>query len=164
MSLAPEHKAELTDVIKRLVSPMNMECEVVVHEEKHESGRNIITASVSAPEHGKFLIGKNGQNLQALEHIVRSIFLKAHQEHAGATLFVDVNDYKKSRATQVAALAREVVARVRSTQRAEALNPMTPHERRIVHMELASMSDIATESIGQEPQRRIVIKPYRLSN
>ncbi len=164
MALSSEQKNQLTETVKRLVAPMNVSCDIAIHEEKHESGKDIITASVSAPEDARFLIGKNGQNLQALEHIVRSIFIKQNQDHAGATIFVDVNDYKKARATQVAALAHEVVARVRSTQRAEALNPMSPYERRIVHMELASASDIATESIGQEPQRRIVVKPYRASN
>ena len=55
--------------------------------------------------------------------------------------------------------ARAAVAKVRNTRRAEALAPMSPYERRVVHMELASYSDVITESIGQEPQRRIVVKP-----
>lgn len=164
MKLTPDQKTELTRIIQQLVLPMDVKCEVVIHEEKHESGKDIITVAVSAPENAKFLIGKNGQNLQALEHITRSIFLKANQDQAGTTLFVDVNDYKKSRASQVATLAKEAVERVRNTQRAEALVPMSPYERRIVHMELASMTDVTTESIGQEPQRRIVIKPFRLVN
>src|SRR6185369_2407225 len=146
--LTPEQKTELMSTIQRLVTPMNVACEVTIHEQKHESGKEIVTASVSAPENAQFLIGKNGQNLQALEHVVRSIFLKGNKEHAETTIFVDVNDYKKSRANQIAAMAQEIVARVRSTQRAEVLNPMSSYERRIVHMELASASDITTESIG----------------
>ncbi len=157
MSLTPEQKNNIAETIKRIVLPMNVPCEVAIKEEM-AGNKEVVFASISAPEDAKFLIGKNGQNLQALEHIVRGLFLKKNE---GVTLFVDVNDYKKSRATQVAALAKEVVARVRSTQRAEALTPMSSYERRIVHMELASVSDIATESIGQEPSRRIVVKPYR---
>ena len=157
MSLTQEQKNNLTETIKRIVSPMNVPCEVLVREEMADN-KEVVVASISAPEDAKFLIGKNGQNLQALEHVARGLFLKKNE---GITLFVDVNDYKKSRATQVATLAKEAVMRVRNTQRPEALSPMSPYERRIVHMELASVSDITTESIGQEPQRRIVVKPYR---
>jgi spoIIIJ-associated protein len=155
--ITSEQKNNLTEMIQRIIAPMNVACEVSVREEK-AGDKEIIVASISAPEDAKFLIGKNGQNLQALEHVVRSVFLKQDKD---LNLFVDVNDYKKGRATQVAALAKEAVLRVRNTQRAEALSPMSPYERRIVHMELASISDITTESIGQEPQRRIVVKPYR---
>ncbi|MDP4001692.1 MAG: R3H domain-containing nucleic acid-binding protein [bacterium] len=165
MNITPEQKNNITETIKRIIAPMNVECEVSIREEivggnlpAGKAGKEVVFASISAPEDAKFLIGKNGQNLQALEHIVRSLFLKQGEN---LTLFVDVNDYKKSRATHVATLAKEAVMRVRNTQRPEALTPMSPYERRIVHMELASVSDVTTESIGQEPQRRIVVKPYR---
>ncbi|MBP9822213.1 MAG: KH domain-containing protein [Candidatus Pacebacteria bacterium] len=157
MSITQDQKDKLIETVKNVISPMSVPCDVSIREEM-AGNKEVVVASVSAPEDAKFLIGKNGQNLQALEHVVRGLFLKKNE---GITLFVDVNDYKKSRATQVSNLAKEVVARVRSTQRAEALSPMSPYERRIVHMELASVSDITTESIGQEPQRRIVVKPYR---
>jgi len=157
MSITIEQKNNITETIKRIIAPMNVVCEIEVREEM-AGNKETVVASISAPEDAKFLIGKNGQNLQALEHVVRSLFLKQGET---LTLFVDVNDYKKSRATYVAALAQEAVQRVRNTQRAEALTPMSPYERRIVHMELASISDVTTESIGQEPQRRIVVKPYR---
>ena len=165
MTLTQEQKNNLTETIKRIIAPMNVACEVSVREEiigadlpAGKAGKEIIVAAISAPEDAKFLIGKNGQNLQALEHVVRSLFLKQGEV---LNLFIDVNDYKKSRATYVSTLAKEAVERVRNTQRAEALSPMSPYERRIVHMELASVSDVTTESIGQEPQRRIVVKPYR---
>lgn len=157
MSLTPEQNNNITEIIKRIIAPMNVVCEIAVREENF-GDKKIVFASISAPEDAKFLIGKNGQNLQALEHVVRSLLLKQDQ---GLALFVDVNDYKKSRANHVATLAKEAVLRVRNTQKAEALTPMSPYERRIVHMELASISDVTTESIGQEPQRRIVVKPYR---
>ena len=71
-----------------------------------------------------------------------------------------LNDYKKSKAQYAIELARAALARVRNSQKAEALIPMSAYERRVVHMELASCPDIITESIGEEPQRRIVIKPF----
>lgn len=155
-----DQKTKLTGIVQQLIQPMNVSCEVVVREEK-TGNKDVIVVAVSAPEDARFLIGKNGQNLQALEHVTRTMFLKGSEDQ-NLALFVDVNDYKKSRATHVATLAKEAVLRVRNTQRAEALIPMSSYERRIVHMELASISDVTTESIGQDPQRRIVVKPYRL--
>ena len=92
-----------------------------------------------------------------MEHVLRAILVKDGRE---GTIVLDVNDYRKSRATFLIDVAKQAVARVRNTQKAEALFPMSAYERRIVHMELATCPDIATESIGVEPQRRIIIKPY----
>ena len=85
------------------------------------------------------------------------MFIKNTEE---LNLILDVNDYRKSRAIYLIDLAKQAVNRVRNTQKAEALLPMTSYERRVVHMELASCPDIATESIGEEPYRRVVIKLY----
>ncbi len=164
--ITPEQATKLTGIVQQLIQPMNVACEVSVREEKAgdlpvQAGKDVIIVAVSAPENARFLIGKNGQNLQALEHVVRTMFLKGVEDQ-NLALFVDVNDYKKSRATHVATLAKEAVLRVRNTQRAEVLIPMSSYERRIVHMELAAVSDVTTESIGQDPQRRIVVKPYRV--
>ena len=86
------------------------------------------------------------------------MFLKENKDVAGIS--VDVNDYKRSRASYVIDVAKQAVTKVRNTQKAEVLSPMSAYERRGVHMELASCPDIATESIGDEPNRKIIIKPY----
>jgi spoIIIJ-associated protein len=154
------NKDKLIYLTKKLVGFMNLDCEVELGEEARKNGKTI-TVAISAPDNGKFLIGKNGQNLRALEHLLKTITLK--ESEVGVNLVVDVNDYKKSKASYVIELAKQAVMRVRNTQKAEALAPMSAYERRVVHMELASYPDIATESIGEEPQRRIVIKPYSIS-
>lgn len=152
-------KSQLIEAVHRMVALMDLECQVEVKEEVDDRNNKAMLISIYTPENAKFLIGKDGQNLKSLEHTLRAMFLRKIGD-AGSNIVVDVNDYKKSRAFYVVNLAREAVTRVRSTQKAEALLPMSAYERRIVHMELASCPDIATESIGAEPQRRIVIKPY----
>ena len=136
---------------------MNMECQINLKEEIDDKNNKNLLVSVYTPENARFLIGKNGQNLKSLEQVLRSIFLKKITEISN--LVVDVNDYRKSQTNQLVDLAKQTVTRVRSTQKAEAMFPMSPYERRIVHMELAACPDIATESIGAEPNRRIVVKP-----
>ena len=149
---------ELKETVKKIVSFMDLQCEVEAKEETDDRNNKTIAISVYTPDNARFLIGKNGQNLKSLEQVLRAMFLKKVTE--ANNIVLDVNDYKRSRTLQVVDIARQAVTRVRSTQKAEALLPMSPYERRMVHMELASCPDIATESIGAEPNRRIVIKPY----
>lgn len=158
-NLIDQNKKKITDVLKKMADFMNLDFQVEVKEENKE-GRALLV-SIYTPENAKFLIGKNGQNLKALEHLMRFVASKDVRNMDDTfKVLVDVNDYKKSRASMVIDLAKKAVTRVRNTQKAEALAPMSSYERRVVHMELASYPDIATESIGDEPQRRVVIKPY----
>jgi spoIIIJ-associated protein len=151
-------KAKLTETIKKLVGFMDLECQVEIKEETDDKNSKAFLVSIYTPENAKFLIGKNGQNLQSLEQILRSMFLK--KTEGINSIVVDVNDYRKAHSMYIADVARQAVARVRSTQKAEVLSPMSGFERRIVHMELASCPDITTESIGADPNRRIVVKPF----
>ncbi len=155
-NLNDQNKDKIVETIKKVVDFMNLECQVQVREESGIES-NAIMVSVFTPENARFIIGKNGQNLKAFEHLVRAMLLKNKEIQ---NIVIDVNDYKKSRASFVVDLAKQAVSRVRNTQKAEVLTPMSAYERRIVHMELAAYPDVATESIGDEPQRRIVIKPY----
>lgn len=107
------------------------------------------------------LIGKNGQNLNAFEHLIKLIInRKAGGEEQKRNVFVvDINDYRKTKAKYILDLARSAAQKVISSRRAEALLPMSAYERRLVHTELAAYQELQTESIGEEPHRRIVIKP-----
>lgn len=157
MNLNDRQKETIIASVNTIVRSMNLDCRVELAEEA-QGDKTAVTVSVYTPDNAKFLIGKNGQNLAALEHVLRAIVAK-ESANSNQTLTVDVNDYRKLRASHVREVAKQAVSRVRNTQRAEALAPMSSYERRVVHMELASMPDVVTESIGQEPQRRIVIKP-----
>lgn len=148
---------KIKEIISAIAGFMDLDCQIDVKREEENSRANLM-ALVYTPENAKFLIGKNGQNLKALEHIIKVVVLKNNRDVNNISL--DVNDYKKSRASHVIELAKEVVGRVRNLQKAEALTPMSSYERKIIHMELASYPDVTTESVGEGPQRRIIIKPY----
>lgn len=151
-------KTSIEETIRKIASFMEIECQVEIKEETDDKNIKSLLVSVYTPENARFLIGKDGQNLKSLEHVIRAMFIKKME--GLSNIVVDVNDYKKSRSSYIVDIARQAVMRVRSTQKAEALLPMSSYERRIVHMELASYPDIATESIGTDTQRRIVIKLY----
>jgi len=148
---------KLTELIRKVVDFMHLDYQIEISEEIADKESSLLV-SLHTLDNAKFLIGKNGQNLKALEYIIRLLANKYVKENQLVTL--DINDYRKSRAQYAIELAKQAVNRVRNNQKAEALLPMPAYERRVIHMELASYPDITTESIGEEPQRRIVIKPF----
>lgn len=103
------------------------------------------------------LIGKNGQNIGALEQVVRLCALRELPNLPSFT--VDINDYRQLRTKQLVSAALAVAERVRASKKAEAMEPMSAYDRRLIHVELASHPDVETASIGEEPKRRVVIKP-----
>lgn len=130
--------------------------------EQQEEKRNFTVVSIESDKDLSMLIGKNGQNLTAFDHIAHLLISKKFGGIWGKNapnFIVDVNDYRKSRTNYLVDIARNVAKRVTQTRRAEALLPMNAYERRLVHTELASFKEVQTESIGQEPRRRVVVKP-----
>ena len=106
----------------------------------------------------RLLIGERGANLAAAEHLVRKIVQKKYGEESRFSL--DINDYRVRRLEDLKQDVKAAAKEVRLTGSAVPLRPMTSFERRIVHLLLAEYPDIATESTGPEPERRVVIKPY----
>lgn len=106
----------------------------------------------------RMLIGERGANLAALEHIVRKIAQKKYGADTHLTL--DINDYRMRRMEDLKQDVKVAAKEVRLYNRPVPLRPMTSFERRIVHLLLAEYPDIATESSGEEPERRVIIKPY----
>ncbi|MDP3954144.1 MAG: R3H domain-containing nucleic acid-binding protein [bacterium] len=123
-----------------------------------------LVVSIDSEDKMGMLIGKNGQNINALEHVVRVLTYKKIAKELGeakgsVNFSLDINNYRKLKSDYVAKVAQEAAQRVSQSRRSEALAPMNSYERRLVHTELASFSNIETESVGEEPRRRVVIKP-----
>jgi spoIIIJ-associated protein len=74
---------------------------------------------------------------------------------------VDVEHYKSRRERSLIDLARRMADRVRTTAESVSLEPMPPHERRIVHLALRDDPDVVTESFGQAEKRKVVIMPKK---
>lgn len=106
------------------------------------------------------LIGRDGQNLKALEHLVRVLVTKKYSTNNGPVpdFILDANSYRQNQNSELVKLAQQTAQKVLATGRAESLPPMNSFERRVVHTELAKFQGLATQSIGAEPNRRIVIK------
>ena len=103
------------------------------------------------------LIGHHGHTLDGLQELVRAVVQR--QFEGRCHVVVDVEDYRKRRRSQLVRRAREVARRVGKTGRAEALEPMTAFERKIVHDSVSDIAGVETGSEGEEPNRRVFIKP-----
>ena len=104
------------------------------------------------------LIGERGGNLAALEHLIKKIIKKKYGEEIKFTL--DINDYRMRRLEDLKQDVKNAAREVRLYKKEVPLRSMSSFERRIVHLLLAEYPDIMTESFGQEPERRVIIKPY----
>ena len=106
----------------------------------------------------QILIGEGGQTLAEIQHLLKAILKRKIEENFYIDL--DINNYKKKKIEYLKDLAQSVADEVALTKREKQLPPMLAYERRIIHLELAERSDVTTESLGCEPERRVVIKPY----
>lgn len=110
-------------------------------------------------DEARLLIGARAQNLMALEYLLRRLLEKASPE-ASAGFFLDVNGYRLHHIEELKAEAKNFARKVRLYRTELALKPMSPFERRIIHMALAEYPDITTQSVGEGESRCVVIKPY----
>jgi spoIIIJ-associated protein len=103
------------------------------------------------------LIGRRGEKLASLQHIVNLIVAKKEGEYH--RIAVDVENYRGRREEQLRDVADRAAKRVLQTGKIIQLEPMPAIERRIVHMALVENDKVRTQSVGVEPNRRIVILP-----
>lgn len=101
------------------------------------------------------LIGKHGQTLDALQYLTN---LAAHRDSDERTrIVIDVEDYRKRRAETLERLAKRLADKVKTRGEKVVLEPMSPHERKIIHMTLQDDYRVTTYSEGEEPFRKVVI-------
>ena len=109
-------------------------------------------------EEPQILIGEGGQTLAEIQHLLKVILKKRIKEPFYINL--DINGYKEKKTEYLKELARSVADEVALTKKEKILAPMPAYERRLIHLELAERNDVSSESIGQEPERRVAVRPY----
>ena len=102
------------------------------------------------------LIGYKGKTIEAFQSLLNSMLQREDEEYA--KVFVEMNDCKKQKEAKLKKFANKMANNVIKFRRPIKLEPMSAYERLIIHQELAKRGDVETESIGEEPRRRVVIK------
>lgn len=108
-------------------------------------------------DNNSILIGKNGQTLQALTMVIKQIVY--NKIHSYPYLILDVENYKEKQVKYLERLAKNIAREVKDTKEEVALENMNSYERRVIHNILTDNKYVYTESIGEEPNRHVVIKP-----
>ena len=102
------------------------------------------------------LIGRHGATLEAIQELTRMVV--GHRLDQRCRVMVDVEDYRKRGEDRLVERARQVARKVLETGREEALDPMNPYERKLVHDAVADLGGLETSSQGEEPNRCVVIR------
>ncbi len=150
-----EEQSEMArELLVGLLERMGLDAEVEVNET--DGATYVEVWGVDSDEDMGLLIGRHGRGLESLQEIVRAHIQR--QTLSRCFVHVDVEDYRKRRADMVSQRARQAARKVKKTGRPEALEPMTSYERKIVHDAVAELGGLETQSEGEEPRRRVVIR------
>jgi len=112
--------------------------------------------NIETPE-SNLLIGQYGVTLAALQHILRLLIRRQTEEKF--KFLLDVNRYLQAKTSSITDIAREAAEQAVRDKKPVVLRPMSAYERRLVHMELAGAENVKTESIGDGPERKVVVRP-----
>lgn len=144
-------KELIKKTIEDILKIMNFEGNINLIEDDDES----VIVNIETEE-APLLIGQGGANLISLQQIAKKIIEKKSAEPCNFTL--DVNNYKQHKTELLREMARHAADKVLVEGRAVIMQPMNAFERRIIHMTLANYQNLMTESQGEEPWRKIVVK------
>jgi len=151
---------KIKKIINEIFQAMEIE-EVAIDIKKDNSLKDKETILIELeldPKDAKSFLSEVGSGLNALQHLLRVLSFK---DNPGQTLLLlDINSFRKEREKFLTELAQKAAQRVRRTKNPIFLEPMSAYERRFIHLRLAEYPDIATESIGEEPERKIVVRLY----
>jgi spoIIIJ-associated protein len=110
------------------------------------------------------LIGKSGQTLIALEHILQKMVQKQWKANLPIKLILDIEGYKKKRVYSLIKLAQRLAAQAKKTATTLSTFPLPPDERKIIHTTLQKNSAVKTKSIGEGELKHVNIIPIKQKN
>ena len=140
-----------------------MDFDIGTEIEIKQTKENAVSLSLTTQE-PQILIGKDGQTLMDIQHLLKRILGKILYKEDNDTeehIFIDfdINNYKERKIEYLKELANGLANEVVLTKKEKILDPMSSYERRIIHLELSERQDVETKSIGEEPMRRVAITP-----
>jgi spoIIIJ-associated protein len=143
-----------------LLERMNVKAEVSAsyRQPEYEGDRATVWIDITGNDLA-VLIGRRSQTLHALQYITALIVGK-EIGHA-IPLVIDVEGFRSRRETQLRRIATTMAEQALKTGRVQALEPMPANERRIIHMTLRDYPGVTTESLGEEPHRKVTIIPKK---
>jgi spoIIIJ-associated protein len=143
-------------VVTELLEKMKVRARVSAHRVEAETPNQQPTVMIEIQgDDLSYLIGRRSETLNALQYISGLIVGKevGHWVH----IMIDIQGYRSRRDRQLRQLANRLADQVARTGRRQTLEPMPANERRIIHLELRNHPTVTTESVGEEPNRKVTI-------
>ncbi|OGP90186.1 MAG: hypothetical protein A2031_08425 [Deltaproteobacteria bacterium RBG_19FT_COMBO_43_11] len=144
------------ELLEGILQRMSLQCQVTLMETPEK-----IVLNIEGNDSG-LLIGKRGQNLDALQYILNKALNKSDNQRK--MIMVDAEEDRKRREESLLSLAERIRQKVKMTRKAVSLGHMSAHDRRIIHLALQEDSSLTTRSRGEGEYRKIVILPARKGN
>ena len=145
------------DTVAELLEKMDVQAGITISKVYQEDeDREVIYVNLEGSDLS-FLIGRRAETLNALQYVTSLIINKKLNQWV--PLQLDIQNFRHRREVELQKLARRMAEQVVSSGRRQCLEPMPANERRIVHIELRKNDLVYTESIGEEPNRKICIYP-----
>lgn len=135
---------------KNLISKMNLDVNIEVIEDE-----NIFNVTIVS-NNNHILIGKDGKNLNSMQFLIRQTLNNLTGMDVKVNL--DVSNYRAKKIKNFEYQIKNIVREVQKTKTDTKLDPMNSYQRRIIHSLLSDFSNVTTESVGEEPNRCVVIK------
>jgi spoIIIJ-associated protein len=157
VSEGDEHKLQVSiQVVHELLERMKVSAEVTAHfmEASDPKEEAVVMVEIQGDDLS-ILIGRRSETLNALQYISSLIVGKELGEWV--PMMIDVQGYRARRERQLRQIARRMAEQAIHTGKRQVLEPMPANERRIIHMELHDHPQVTTESLGEEPNRKVTI-------
>jgi spoIIIJ-associated protein len=131
---------------------MDIEGEINIREDDEKLDVMILGQDVGV------LIGRRGRTLSEIQYLL-NVTVRRQFNSLNKMVVLDIENYRSRREKTLTQLAKNVARKVSQDGKEQTLEPMTPQERRVIHIALQDYPDIMTYSKGQEPHRKVVVAP-----
>lgn len=143
------------DNAKRIISNILEKAEIKAEIEGQISNESV-NIKIKSEEAGK-IIGYKGETLDSIQ-LLTNIIISNNTEEEAVKVVIDINDYREKRKQTLINLANKMVENVKRFKKIIKLEPMSAYERMIVHTVVQEHPEVVSESQGEEPRRRVIIK------
>ena len=139
------------DYLEGLLDIADLDGDIDIDVEGNRAAVSIVGADLSR------LVGPEGATLEALQELTRLAVLR--ETGVRSRLMLDIGGHRARRRAERSELGAKTAERVRESGEPARLDPMTPFERKVVHDAVSAVDGVVSESEGEEPERRIVVRP-----
>jgi spoIIIJ-associated protein len=148
-----EFALQAKNILDGILQRMNVHCPIAI-----EETTDAVILNIQGDGSG-LLIGKRGQNLDAIQYIVNKATSRFSNNRK--MVIIDTESYRKRREDSLVTLAGKLADKVKKTKKAVTLSHLNAHDRRIIHLALQDDASLTTKSRGEGDYRKIVIMPAR---